>query len=173
MDPSRSSSVKSSSAALASLPPLAGTAPSVMRTWRPQAVTIMRGACCRPVSKAPRIDLPSIAICRLWPVAAATRRNRLTSASANAFASSLRNRPENVSWEGMPCSRRKMSPSNAAFSWPNRSMSEQFLAPHKVAARAMNITSQKSCRAFWRLGSRSAKVAMNVCIENSPFEESS
>ena len=71
-------------ATLASLPPCAGKAANVMRNCAPQADTIMRGANWRPFSKAPRIDLPSRAICPAPPAALATWRMKPAKASANA-----------------------------------------------------------------------------------------
>ena len=139
-------------AALASLPPPAGTAASVMRSSVPHADTIMRGANCLPFSKAPRMALPSRAICRLPPAAAATWCMKLAKASANAAGSSLRNRAEKVSCEGMPCASASTWRSIASFSCAKRQISEQFFAPHSMAAIAMNSISQKSCRAFGRAG---------------------
>jgi hypothetical protein len=114
----------------------------------------MRGANCRPFSKAFRMALPSIAIWRLLPAAAATRRMKPAKASANAAGSSLRNRAEKVSCEGMPCGNSSTPRSISFFTCPKRQMSEQFFAPHSMAAKAMNSISQKSWRAFCSRGSR-------------------
>ena len=128
-----------------------------------QTLTTCNGVLRRPVSKAPRRALPSIATtprnCLAKP--AMKRRN----AASKACGSSSRNTRLNVSWLGMLCSNRRNWRSNASLARPKSAMSAQPSAPHRIAARAMTKTSSKSCRAFDARGSANPRKAfLNLSI---------
>ena len=62
---------------------------------------------------------------------------------SNDFGSSMRNIRLKVSWLGMPFFSSRMVRSSPSFA-RNSAMSVQYLAPHSVASRAMNIISVRS-----------------------------
>ena len=70
---------------------------------------------------------------------------------AAAIGSSRRKARLKMSWLGMPCFRVKKRRSRGSLAAPNSAISEQFCAPHKLAAKAITKSSVKSC---WDVQSR-------------------
>jgi hypothetical protein len=78
---------------------------------------------------------------------------------SKASGLSKRNTRLNVSWLGMPCSRRRKSRNSSSFASPKSAMSEHDSAPHSVAASAMTNTSRRSCLALAARGSGNRRKA--------------
>jgi len=82
---------------------------------------------------------------------------------------SRRNTRLNVSWLGMPCSRRRKSRNSPSFDCPKSAISEHDSAPHSTAANAMNSTSNRSCLALSVRGSGNRrKTLLNLPIRPPP-----
>ena len=162
--PSRASSANSSGrASISLLSPATFCWPSTSRCSTAQALTRCSGRRPRWRSKLRLAVLPSTATTSPAPASwanAATKRPKLAS---KASGSSSRKSREKVSWLGMPPSRRRKRRRNGSLARPNRAMSTQPSAPHRVAASAISRISNRSWR--WALplrgSARSPKQARN------------
>ena len=110
---------------------------------------------------------------RLWPEEARVRRatpcETFANASVISAGSSRRKRRLKLSWLGAPCGRSTICANSASLAAAKSAMSTQVLAPHRVAASAMNSIAAKSCRALKSRGSRtSRKTVIKVRKTGSP-----
>ena len=153
VQPSSDSNSRTSSAAATSLRLGATRCAIASRASAAQTLTRCSGVVRRPCSKAPRNALPSIATTPRKFFANSPMNCR--KAASNATGSSKRNTRLNVSWLGIPCSRRRNCRNNGSLEEPKSAMSAQLSAPQSTAASATTRISGSSWRAFAARGSGS------------------